>query len=93
MKRLALLALLPIKMTARAGQKSLVCTDDSVDEFIANAEAKLAERRAMDTGDCTATPMTKRRCEVHKALSESGEDLIETCKGKPFVNRRTFVFD
>ncbi|MCR9104131.1 MAG: hypothetical protein NXI15_02480 [Gammaproteobacteria bacterium] len=93
MKRLALLAVLPITMTAQAGQKSLVCTDDRVDEFIANAEAKLAERRAMDTGDCNATPMAKRRCEVHKALSESGEDAIENCKGKPFVNRRTFVFD
>jgi hypothetical protein len=93
MTRLVLIALLLLSVTAQAGQKSLICTDDRVDEFIANAEAKLAESQAVDKGDCNATPIAKRRCEAQKRLSASGQDLIETCKGKPFVNRQTFVFD
>ena len=93
MKRLALLALLPLAVTAQAGQKALICTDDRVDEFIANAEAKLAEHQDIDKGDCNANPIAKRRCKAQEALSASGADLIETCKGKPFVSRQTFIFD
>ena len=93
MKHIFVFALLTIAVTAQAGQKALICTDDQVDEFIVNAEAKLAEQQATDKGNCDATPIAKRRCELQKSLSASGAELIESCKGKPFVNRKTFVFD
>ncbi len=92
-KQLVLLAMLPLAITAQAGQKALICTDDRIDKFIANAEKKLAEHQAMDKGDCNANPIAKRRCKAQEVLSTSGSDLIETCKGKSFVSRQTFVFD
>lgn len=93
MKRIALLILLPLAVTAQAEQKALVCTDDGVDAFIAEAEARLAERQTTDTANCNATPLAKRRCQIQEALTASTEELIEACQDKPFVSRQTFVFD
>lgn len=92
-KRVVFIALLAFTITAQAEQKALVCTDDRVDAFISESEARLADRRAMDNTNCDASPLAKRRCQVQEALTASTEELIDSCKDKPFVSRQTFVFD